>query len=91
MVRLLPYKQRRSPPVEGVVTYVSADRLVDKQSGQPYYEAKIRLDITERSRNRFAIEINKKFSLAAACLIRPNKKGRPMPSDRFKGSVNLTA
>jgi lipopolysaccharide export system permease protein len=32
-------------------------------------EAKIRLQIAERQRDRFEIEINKKFSLAAACLI----------------------
>ena len=29
-VRLLSYKHRRVPPVEGVLTYVSADRLIDK-------------------------------------------------------------
>lgn len=43
MARLLPYKQHRTPPVETVVIYVSADRLVDKQINQPYYEAKLRL------------------------------------------------
>jgi lipopolysaccharide export system permease protein len=32
-------------------------------------EAKLRLDIAQRSRNRYEIEIHKKFSLAAACLI----------------------
>ncbi|MEP6733221.1 MAG: LptF/LptG family permease [bacterium] len=32
-------------------------------------EAKIRLEIAQRSRDRFEIEIHKKFSLAAACLI----------------------
>jgi lipopolysaccharide export system permease protein len=32
-------------------------------------EAKLRLDIAQRSRNRYDIEINKKFALAAACLI----------------------
>lgn len=32
-------------------------------------ESKLRLDIATRSRNRFDIEIHKKFSLAAACLI----------------------
>ncbi|MEP6621345.1 MAG: LptF/LptG family permease [bacterium] len=32
-------------------------------------EAKMRLDIAERARNRYAIEIHKKFSLALACLI----------------------
>jgi lipopolysaccharide export system permease protein len=32
-------------------------------------EAKIRLEIAQRGRDRYEIEINKKFSLAAACLI----------------------
>jgi HlyD family secretion protein len=43
-VRLMPYKQRRTPPMEGAVTYVSADKLVDKKTNQPYYAARIRLD-----------------------------------------------
>jgi lipopolysaccharide export system permease protein len=32
-------------------------------------EAKLRLDLATRSRNRYEIEIHKKFSLAAACII----------------------
>jgi lipopolysaccharide export system permease protein len=32
-------------------------------------EAKLRLEIAQRARDRYKIEINKKFSLAAACLI----------------------
>jgi lipopolysaccharide export system permease protein len=32
-------------------------------------EAKLRLDLASRNRNRYDIEIHKKFSLAAACLI----------------------
>jgi HlyD family secretion protein len=50
MVRLLPYKQRRTPPVEGKVVYLSADHLVDDRpeagqpAGQPYYLAKIEID-----------------------------------------------
>lgn len=32
-------------------------------------EAKLRLDIAQRARNRYDIEIHKKFSLAAACVI----------------------
>ena len=43
-VRLLPYKQRRTPPIDATVIYVSADRLVDKHSNQPYYAAKLRVD-----------------------------------------------
>ena len=43
-VRLSPYQQRRTLPLEGKVTYVSADRLVDKASNQSYYVAKIEID-----------------------------------------------
>jgi HlyD family secretion protein len=43
-VRLLPYKHRRVPPVAGVLTYVSADRLVDKATERAYYTARIRID-----------------------------------------------
>jgi HlyD family secretion protein len=43
-VRLMPYKQRRTPQIEGTVTYVSADKLVDKKTNQPYYAVRIRLD-----------------------------------------------
>ena len=45
-VRLIPYKQRRTPPVDATVIYVSADRMVDKKTGQAYYAAKLRLDET---------------------------------------------
>src|SRR5260221_428331 len=44
LVRLTPYKQRRTPLLEGTVDYLSADRLVDKHTNQPYYAAKIRVD-----------------------------------------------
>jgi HlyD family secretion protein len=43
-VRLLPYKQRRTPPFDATVTYVSADRLIDKKNNQPYFAARLRLD-----------------------------------------------
>ncbi len=46
-VRLLPYKQRRTPPIDATVIYVSADRLVDKHTNQPYYAAKLRVDEKE--------------------------------------------
>jgi HlyD family secretion protein len=42
-VHLLPYNQRRVPLLKGIVDYVSADRLVDRVSGQPYYAATIRV------------------------------------------------
>lgn len=49
-VRLLPYKQRRTPPIDATVVYVSADRLVDKNTHQPYYDAKLKLDKDELSK-----------------------------------------
>ena len=42
-VHLLPYNQRRAPRLTGTVTHVSADRLVDKRTEQPYYATKIRV------------------------------------------------
>ena len=42
-VHLLPYNQRRVPRLEGIVAQVSADRLIDKRTDQPYYAAKIRV------------------------------------------------
>jgi HlyD family secretion protein len=43
-VHLLPYNQRRVPRLEGTVMQVSADRLLDKRTDQPYYSAKIRVE-----------------------------------------------
>src|SRR5579871_1807813 len=42
-VQLLAYSQRRVPRLKGTVTHVSADRLLDKRTDQPYYAAKIRV------------------------------------------------
>jgi HlyD family secretion protein len=43
-VRLLPYKSRRTPPLDASVIYVSADRIVDKRTNQPYFSVKLRID-----------------------------------------------
>jgi HlyD family secretion protein len=43
-VRLLPYSQRRTPPVAATVIYVSADRLTDKKTEAPYYAVRLKLD-----------------------------------------------
>jgi HlyD family secretion protein len=43
-VHLLPYNQRRIPRLKGTVMHVSADRLIDKRTDQPYYAAKIRVE-----------------------------------------------
>jgi HlyD family secretion protein len=44
-VRLLAYKQRRVPAIDGEVLSVSADRLVEERSGGAYYVARIKLDL----------------------------------------------
>lgn len=41
-IRLTAFKQRTTPPVDGVVETVSADKLVDPRSGEPYFTARIR-------------------------------------------------
>jgi HlyD family secretion protein len=51
-VHLLPYNQRRVPLLAGQVGYVSADRLVDKQTGQPYYAATIQVTDERVTRTR---------------------------------------
>lgn len=43
-VRLLAYKHRRVPPVDGVLTYVSADRQLDKETEKGFYLARVRID-----------------------------------------------
>jgi HlyD family secretion protein len=43
-VLLIPYNQRRVPRLKGTVVHVSADRLLDKRTDQPYYATKIRID-----------------------------------------------
>ena len=43
-VRLTAYKQRTTPLVAGNVNYVSADRMLDTQTGTPYYV--VHVDVT---------------------------------------------
>jgi HlyD family type I secretion membrane fusion protein len=43
-VHLIAYKQRNTPVVEGEIVSISADRLTDAKSGQPYYVALVRTD-----------------------------------------------
>lgn len=46
-VHLTAYKQRTVPVVGGDVVQVSADRLTDAKSGQPYFLAQVRVDESE--------------------------------------------
>lgn len=43
-IRLPAFHQRRMPPLEGTVVDVSADTLVQDDTGQPYYAATVRVD-----------------------------------------------
>ena len=40
-VRLTAYQSRTTPLVRGAVIYVSGDRLVEQQTGMPYYVVQI--------------------------------------------------
>jgi HlyD family type I secretion membrane fusion protein len=43
-IRLSAYQQRTMQLLQGTVTYISADRLVDEVSHQPYYSIDIKVD-----------------------------------------------
>lgn len=43
LVNITALNQRNTPPFMGTVTHVSADRLVDTQTGLPYYLARVNL------------------------------------------------
>jgi len=45
-IRLTAYQSRTTPLVAGTVTYVSGDRLVEQQTGQPYYT--VHIDVPEK-------------------------------------------
>jgi epimerase transport system membrane fusion protein len=44
-IRFSAFKNATTPQVQGRVVKISADRLVDEQSGEPYYQAKV--EVTE--------------------------------------------
>lgn len=46
-VRLTAFRQRITPTVEGRVSYISADRLVDKTNNAPYYVVQVRVSLEE--------------------------------------------
>ncbi|MGI8738758.1 MAG: HlyD family type I secretion periplasmic adaptor subunit [Gammaproteobacteria bacterium] len=49
-VRLTAFKARKTPVLNGLVTHVSADSLVDEQTGVAYYQALIEIDAQELAR-----------------------------------------
>lgn len=44
-VRLTAFRQRMTPTVKGLVTYISADRLTDSATNIPYYSVNIRVSL----------------------------------------------
>lgn len=46
-ITLTAYNQRKTPPVSGKLQQVSADRLEDPKSGEPYYQAFVEIDKAE--------------------------------------------
>ncbi|WYJ39371.1 HlyD family type I secretion periplasmic adaptor subunit [Bradyrhizobium sp. 2S1] len=54
-VHLVPYNQRRVPRLKGTVVHVSADRLLDKRTDQPYYATRIRIDDAQIAENDIRI------------------------------------
>ncbi|MEO1197720.1 MAG: HlyD family type I secretion periplasmic adaptor subunit [Pseudomonadota bacterium] len=43
-VHLLPYVQRYTAPLEGVVTRIGADALIDEQTGERYFSTEVSVD-----------------------------------------------
>ncbi|KLK93522.1 secretion protein HylD [Microvirga vignae] len=56
-VHLLAYANRTAPRISGVVKSVSADRLIDESTHQPYYLARVEVDREEVRRNDPSIEL----------------------------------
>jgi HlyD family secretion protein len=50
VVRFPAFNARTTPELQGSVLTVSADRLIDKITGAPYYQAKIRIPESELAR-----------------------------------------
>ncbi|VVO30951.1 HlyD family type I secretion periplasmic adaptor subunit [Pseudomonas fluorescens] len=49
-IRFSAFNSATTPPIQGVVTQVSADRLTDERTGQPYYLA--RVEVTEAGKHK---------------------------------------
>jgi HlyD family secretion protein len=56
-VRLTAYSSRGLPRISGMVRSVSADRIVDQATSQPYYLARVEVDRGELERLGSAIEL----------------------------------
>ena len=51
------FKQRHMPRIEGRVRQVSADAIIDPQSGERYFQARIEVDARSSRRSGPAIEL----------------------------------
>ncbi|MHB2169149.1 HlyD family type I secretion periplasmic adaptor subunit [Alsobacter sp. R-9] len=58
LVHLVPYLTRDTPMLEAVVTHVSADSNVDQQSGQRFYELKVKVDKSKLDRLTHPVELS---------------------------------
>ena len=65
-VHFTAYKQRVTPVINGILVDVSADRLTDKRTGQPYYTAVVRVDREELAKSK---EIELYPGMAATVMI----------------------
>jgi HlyD family type I secretion membrane fusion protein len=55
-VRLTAFKQRTTPLVQGLVIYVSGDRLVEQQTGQPFYVVHIDVPAEKLAEGRLRLQ-----------------------------------
>jgi HlyD family type I secretion membrane fusion protein len=56
-VHLLPFVSRYFPMLKGTVTRVSADSIVEQQTGQRYYEMKVRVDRDQLERAKYNMHL----------------------------------
>lgn len=56
-VRLLAFKRRTTPTVDGTVTHVSGDLMTEERSGQPYYLARVRVPPENLTAIRDGVEL----------------------------------
>ena len=83
-----PPVARMSPAAAAAIRGATAPGGISLAADSRLAEAQLRLEMAQRSRNRYEIEIHKKFSLAAACLIFVIV-GAPMAVRFPRGGVGL--
>jgi lipopolysaccharide export system permease protein len=86
--RVVPVLPIAPAPAPGGARAQAAGDAMPNLDAARVAEAKLRLELAQRSRNRYDIEIHKKFSLAAACLIF-SVLGAPLAVRFPRGGVGL--